>query len=214
MDMSVMIPVISGVSVTVIVALFVFIIADNRAEKRKTAEKAPAEPAPAAPVLIKCEVCGADISRAAKACPHCGHPVKQEIHQDHTGRKWAITIPVVAVIALIVIIFSVLVANSRKVDFADLRGQLSPLCSSISADGKSITVDSDPRDTGTTTFLQKAEQDILTINEKYGLPDALYERMMHTRALDGTQEATYGNIRVTWTYHPDNGLNVIYEVIK
>jgi hypothetical protein len=36
------------------------------------------------------------------------------------------------------------------------------------------------------------------------------QRMLTTRALDGTQMSTNG--AVTWTYHPDNGLNIIIDV--
>jgi hypothetical protein len=36
-----------------------------------------------------------------------------------------------------------------------------------------------------------------------------YERIMQTRALDGMVESSAG--RSTWTYHPDDGLNIVCE---
>lgn len=42
-------------------------------------------------------------------------------------------------------------------------------------------------------------------------PDSLFSRMDSTRAMDGTQNATWGNFTASWNYHPDNGLNVIVE---
>lgn len=42
-----------------------------------------------------------------------------------------------------------------------------------------------------------------------GSPDSVYARMGRTRALDGTQTAEWGSYSASWTYHPDNGLNVI-----
>lgn len=41
--------------------------------------------------------------------------------------------------------------------------------------------------------------------------DAIIGRIDSTRALDGTQDGTWGDYRATWGYHPDNGLNMIIE---
>ncbi len=42
-------------------------------------------------------------------------------------------------------------------------------------------------------------------------PDAVVERIYQTRALDGMQDATWGDFRATWNYHPDDGLDIIIE---
>ena len=42
-------------------------------------------------------------------------------------------------------------------------------------------------------------------------PDSVVNRMSNTRALDGMQEATWGDFEATWTYHPDDGLDLIIE---
>lgn len=55
---------------------------------------------------------------------------------------------------------------------------------------------------------------IKQINELLSLPSSLNTKMEHTRALDGTLSETYDNYEVTWSYHPDSGLAVIYEVIR
>lgn len=44
-----------------------------------------------------------------------------------------------------------------------------------------------------------------------GFSSAVADRMAKTRALDGTQQATGRNCNVTWTYHPDNGLQMVFE---
>lgn len=49
------------------------------------------------------------------------------------------------------------------------------------------------------------------VHDKLDIPDSVESRMMSTRALDGTQEATHAGIRMTWNYHPSSGLGVIYE---
>ena len=50
-----------------------------------------------------------------------------------------------------------------------------------------------------------------TMNENFGLPDWLYEEMVGTRALDGMQKEVFEHLTVSWTYHPDQGLEVLYR---
>ena len=45
--------------------------------------------------------------------------------------------------------------------------------------------------------------------ERLDAPSAVRERMMETRAIDGTREESWGSYRATWTYHPDQGLHVV-----
>ena len=49
------------------------------------------------------------------------------------------------------------------------------------------------------------------MNENFGLPDWLYEEMIGTRALDGMQKEVFEHLTVSWTYHPDQGLEAIYR---
>jgi hypothetical protein len=44
-----------------------------------------------------------------------------------------------------------------------------------------------------------------------GFSSAVIDRMDRTRALDGTQDADGKNCNVTWTYHPDDGLQMVFE---
>ena len=55
---------------------------------------------------------------------------------------------------------------------------------------------------------------IKEINKYLGFSDSVYTKMIRTRALDGMQTDSIDGIKVTWTYHPDHGLEVIYELIK
>lgn len=49
------------------------------------------------------------------------------------------------------------------------------------------------------------------MNQELGFSDALFEKMKTTRAIDGAQTDENEHFKVTWRYHPDDGLNVIYE---
>lgn len=44
-----------------------------------------------------------------------------------------------------------------------------------------------------------------------GFSDAVLDRLSNTRALDGTLTAQGRNCNVSWTYHPDHGLRMVFE---
>lgn len=46
------------------------------------------------------------------------------------------------------------------------------------------------------------------IFEAVGMPDSTITRVETTRALDGFQDVTFGEFAASWTYHPDDGLNM------
>lgn len=46
------------------------------------------------------------------------------------------------------------------------------------------------------------------------VPDSVVSQIDATRALDGMQKASWDRFAATWTYHPDNGLNVILTESK
>jgi hypothetical protein len=43
-------------------------------------------------------------------------------------------------------------------------------------------------------------------------PSYVITQIDNTRALDGMQRARWGPFRASWTYHPDNGLNIVIYV--
>ena len=49
----------------------------------------------------------------------------------------------------------------------------------------------------------------LCVLDELDAPASMRQRMLLTRAIDGTQEEQWGPYRATWTYHPDQGLNVV-----
>ncbi|MGN0489829.1 MAG: Ig-like domain-containing protein [Ruminococcus sp.] len=56
-----------------------------------------------------------------------------------------------------------------------------------------------------------AHELIQEANDLLGLPASVLEKMGNTTALSGTQTYQAHKLNVSWTYHPDNGLEVIYE---
>lgn len=78
---------------------------------------------------------------------------------------------------------------------------------SLSSDGLSLMIDSKDK------YDKNGLQDVYTVTKELGLPDSLIEDMEHTSALMGKQTQTCGDYEVSWSYHPDNGLDVLIKVI-
>lgn len=58
-----------------------------------------------------------------------------------------------------------------------------------------------------------AEPALEAVLDELGFSPAVLDRMEKTRALDGTLEASGHNCNVTWTYHPDDGLQMVFEAV-
>lgn len=78
---------------------------------------------------------------------------------------------------------------------------------SLSSDGKSIIVDSQDQ------YDYKSLADILIIINELALPSSLAKEMSSTNSLMGRLSETYGDIQVSWSYHPDNGLDVVFRLV-
>ena len=72
-----------------------------------------------------------------------------------------------------------------------------------------ITIDTNPIDIDD-YYAQTAIDIVKKMNESLGLPGYIYQTMITTTALQGRQTATVNGINVSWTYHPDNGLEIMY----
>ncbi len=87
----------------------------------------------------------------------------------------------------------------------------SPGYASLASDGSYLTIDTKPYDSYYADE-DKALQSIISVNSALNLPDSLIQKMSKTRALDGVQSEQYDQLEVSWSYHPDNGLEVLYVV--
>lgn len=58
---------------------------------------------------------------------------------------------------------------------------------------------------------ENALEAIKYANEELGFNGSVYSQMMSTTALMGRQTVENDKYRVSWTYHPDDGLEVTYE---
>lgn len=83
----------------------------------------------------------------------------------------------------------------------------------VADDSSYLTIDTNPYNQkgGDSRLIEAGLDHIETLNKALGLPDWLYEEMLKTRALDGRQKESFDNVTVTWSYHPDQGMEVIYR---
>lgn len=59
-------------------------------------------------------------------------------------------------------------------------------------------------------YVQKAVDIVEMMNKELGLPGYIFQTMLTTTAMQGRQTMTANGITVSWAYHPDNGLEVMY----
>lgn len=52
-------------------------------------------------------------------------------------------------------------------------------------------------------------EDLLCALTELDTPQSTIKHMEQTRAMDGRQEQTIGDLRYSWAYHPDRGLDVL-----
>ncbi len=91
----------------------------------------------------------------------------------------------------------------------------SPSYASAGSDGSYLKIDTNPYNIDDYSN-EDAIKDILTVNALLGLPESLTSAMGSTTALMGRQSEIFAeeDVSVSWSYHPDNGLEVTYSLIN
>lgn len=80
--------------------------------------------------------------------------------------------------------------------------------SAVLDEGKGLVLDTEGRKSGSGDLVVGRVGCVLNSLEA---PAAVEQKMNKTRALDGRQEDSWGNFSASWSYHPDDGLDVIIE---
>ena len=173
-----------------------------------------------------CTNCGAILEHGQLFCGSCGQelvlaePTGVNITPESIGvgnhtppkKKTPVIIAGIAGGVLILVILFIIFGGGTK-DFNDMFSDISgETWCDISEDGSWMTIDTNPGDI-TDSVDNSAYYEIQTINTELGFSGALFEKMGETRALDGRQTEENDKYRVSWSYHPDNGMEVLYEII-
>lgn len=82
---------------------------------------------------------------------------------------------------------------------------------SVASDGSYLSIDTNPTDKDD-YFDYEAYAAIMAINEAIGFPESVLNRMNQTRSMDGIQSYSNDEVEVTWTYHPNKGMEVNYSL--
>lgn len=82
----------------------------------------------------------------------------------------------------------------------------------VASDGSYLSIDTNPQDSAYNYHEEEAIKGIYLVHSALDIPDSVIEKMSRTNALSGIQSTTHGDIEISWSYHPDNGLEIIYEV--
>jgi hypothetical protein len=75
----------------------------------------------------------------------------------------------------------------------------------VSNDGGSLTINTKGKKDSSGASLYDAFCFLAAVDA----PEYIYDLVKTTRALDGTREERWGDIRASWSYHPDDGLDLI-----
>lgn len=178
-----------------------------------------------------CRNCGQALAAGDAFCPKCGTPrgvagatpqpvaapVNTAASQPVKAKKKKTLAIIVAVLALVAIVVGAVAVNAKP-KAPDFQAPYDEYCSSpwakVASDGSYLAIDTNPSDTesGKYTYLLDANQAIEDINKALGFKESLLEEMNHTNSLMGVRTETDNGVKVTWRYHPDNGLEVTYSL--
>lgn len=154
--------------------------------------------------------------------PQAEEPMTAAPKPRWSKKKIAILAAVVVAVAAIIITVSVMQATVfdrlvsqmlHKYPYAD--NSRDPHDSYMKIDTNPYDKDVDDLTLVELATFENLQKDSLSgirfCNEKLGFSAAVYEKMLNTTALMGLQSQETGKYRVSWSYHPNKGLEVMYE---
>ena len=176
------------------------------------------------PQTLICTNCGTEISSKTKFCPNCGKRIAapSSVIADEklfSKKQWliigGIVAAVVVVAAVIILCVSLGKNATTKIDFKNIYDEYYVAeWARVGSDNSYLSIDTNPYDYED-YYIVEADTAIEKINRALGLPESLNEEMGLTTWSMGRQKETYTSIGVTvsWSYHPDKGLEVTYKLI-
>ncbi len=161
--------------------------------------------------LIKCSECGKEVSDKSKTCIHCGNKIKK--NKKKINENLLIILIVAGILLALGIIIAVITSVKNKPDLKEVYEQIDcdDFYCELADDESYLQIDTNPYDIDDYTS-SIAWEYVEDANKELGFTEALSKKMEQTRALDGTMEDENNDIKVSWTYHPDNGFEVTYSL--
>lgn len=171
------------------------------------------------PETAFCKNCGTEIDSDCLVCPECGQKVGPRIDKGVSKDKKKKNLLIICVVVLAFLLVAVVIGCGQKKNFVDMYGDLAEnsWCT-IASDGSYMMLDTNPYDYDDDDFIYyysdyfAAIEAIERINIELGFTEALMKKMDNTTWAQGLRTESNKNYTVSWTYHPDKGLEVIYEL--
>lgn len=189
-----------------------------------------------------CSNCGKKLEETEEFCSKCGTqrntvitpstpsasasiPISNisSVVSKAKEKKGKSKLPLIGVVLIIVIVIVLVVVflmpGKKQVNFQEVYDSY---CKStwakVGQDGSYLSIDTNPydKDDGDYRYVFEANNAIKDVNAALGFNDSVYDDMQNTTALMGKQTETNENgaVSVSWTYHPDHGLEVTYKKAK
>lgn len=133
---------------------------------------------------------------------------------DKNNKKRILPIMVFAFILLVIIVILVNVnsgVNLKKV-YKEATKSMPDygVFSKCADDGSYIRIDTNPSDED--EYVNYSAMTLIQeVNEILEVPESVEVRIGQTRSMDGIQRYDAEEFTMSWTYHPDNGLEILYE---
>lgn len=106
--------------------------------------------------------------------------------------------------------FSSMKADSRFSEALTLCEALDASGITFAEDGQSLNFD----DKGKDDLFGGDFSDLQCLIEELSAPSTVMARMLQTTSSMGVQDAEWDGISISWTYHPDRGLDANFEIVK
>lgn len=129
---------------------------------------------------------------------------------------------VLIIVGAAVLVVAVLLAVIfHKSEFEKVKDECVQIAGMVTGSGDYFTIDTYPdtyenMDSAVRAILlpraqENALEAIKYANAELGFNGSVYNKMLETNALMGRQSEENSKYKVSWTYHPDDGLEVTYE---
>ena len=129
-----------------------------------------------------------------------------------TNKRIPLIVGIAVGIVVLAVALVVVLGRSKKKDFNDMYEDLAgKRWCTIASDGSYMKIDTNPLDIEDHVEFD-AWNSIKSINIELGFSESLQAKMESTNSLSGRQSESNDKYEVSWTYHPDNGLEVIYTI--
>lgn len=174
-----------------------------------------------------CAKCGYELQEGEEFCPKCGQraglvidqSVNNAINQfnvdiqktNEKKKKNPLIIGIAAAVVVVIIAIVVLGGGAKK-DFNRMYGDIAneSWCT-IASDGTWMEIDTNPYDIDD-YFSSTAWNKIGTVLSDLGFSSSVSVEMGQTTALMGRQSASTDDYEVSWSYHPDKGMEAVFKV--